>query len=138
MKLAAVFPGQGSQSPGMLADLAAQYKVVEETFAEASEELGYDLWDMAQNGTAEQQRQTEITQPLMFAGGISVWRIWQELNMPAPSFVAGHSLGELCADRIRCDRFCQCNKTCSAARQADGFSCRTRCWWYGSAVGYGR
>ena len=97
MKLAAVFPGQGSQSPGMLADLAAQYKVVEETFAEASEELGYDLWDMAQNGTAEQQRQTEITQPLMFAGGISVWRIWQELNMPAPSFVAGHSLGEYSA-----------------------------------------
>jgi len=97
MKLAAVFPGQGSQSTGMLADLAAQYKVVGETFAEASEHLGYDLWDIAQNGTAEQQRQTEITQPLMFVGGVSVWRVWQKLNMPVPSYVAGHSLGEYTA-----------------------------------------
>lgn len=97
MKLAAVFPGQGSQSPGMLADLATQYKVVNETFAEASEHLGYDLWDIAQNGTAEQQRETDITQPLMFAGGIAVWRIWQELDMPMPSYVAGHSLGEYTA-----------------------------------------
>jgi len=97
MKLAAVFPGQGSQSPGMLADLAAQYKVVGETFAEASEHLGYDLWDVAQNGSAEQQRQTEITQPLMFVGGMAVWRIWQQLKMPAPSYVAGHSLGEYTA-----------------------------------------
>jgi len=97
MKLAAVFPGQGSQSPGMLADLAGQYKVVGEAFAEASEHLGYDLWDIAQNGSAEQQRQTEITQPLMFVGGIAVWRIWQQLKMPTPSFVAGHSLGEYTA-----------------------------------------
>lgn len=97
MKLAAVFPGQGSQSPGMLADLASQYKVVVDTFTEASEYLGYDLWDIAQNGTAEQQRQTEITQPLMFVGGLAVWRVWQELGMPAPSYVAGHSLGEYTA-----------------------------------------
>ena len=97
MKLAAVFPGQGSQSPGMLADLATQYKVVTDTFASASRHLGYDLWDMAQNGTAEQQRQTEFTQPLMFVGGIAVWRVWQELNMPVPSYVAGHSLGEFTA-----------------------------------------
>jgi len=97
MKLAAVFPGQGSQSPGMLADLAGQYKVVGETFSEASESLGYDLWDIAQNGTAEQQRQTEITQPLMFVGGMAVWRIWQQLKMPRPSYVAGHSLGEYTA-----------------------------------------
>lgn len=97
MKLAAVFPGQGSQSPGMLADLATDYEVVTDTFAEASEQLGYDLWDIAQNGTAEQQRQTEITQPLMFVGGFSVWRIWQQLKMPVPSYVAGHSLGEYTA-----------------------------------------
>ncbi len=97
MKLAAVFPGQGSQSPGMLADLASQYKVVVDTFSEASEHLGYDLWDIAQNGSAEQQRQTEITQPLMFVGGLAVWRIWQELDMPTPSYVAGHSLGEYTA-----------------------------------------
>lgn len=97
MKLAAVFPGQGSQSPGMLADLASQYSVVTETFADASEHLGYDLWDIAQNGTAEQQRQTEITQPLMFVGGMAVWRIWQQLEMPQPAYVAGHSLGEYTA-----------------------------------------
>jgi len=97
MKLAAVFPGQGSQSPGMLADLVTKYAVVKDTFAEASEHLGYDLWDVAQNGTSEQQRQTEITQPLMFVGGMAVSRIWNELQMPAPSFVAGHSLGEYTA-----------------------------------------
>ena len=97
MKLAAVFPGQGSQSPGMLSDLASRYKVVADTFAEASEYLGYDLWDIAQNGTPEQQRQTEITQPLMFVGGLAVWRVWCELDMPVPSFAAGHSLGEYTA-----------------------------------------
>ena len=97
MKLAAVFPGQGSQSPGMLADLASEYKVVTDTFAAASKQLGYDLWDMAQNGTAEQQRQTEFTQPLMFVGGYAVWRVWQELEMPVPSYMAGHSLGEFTA-----------------------------------------
>ncbi len=97
MKLSVVFPGQGSQSPGMLADLATQYKAVSATFAEASEVLGYDLWDIAQNGSAEQQRQTEITQPLMFAAGVAVWRVWKELDMPVPSYVAGHSLGEYTA-----------------------------------------
>ncbi len=97
MKLAAVFPGQGSQSPGMLGDLADRYDVVTQTFAEASEHLGYDLWDIAQNGTAEQQRQTEVTQPLVYVGGVSVWRIWQQLNMPVPSYLAGHSVGEYTA-----------------------------------------
>jgi len=97
MKLAVVFPGQGSQSPGMLADMAAEYPMVTDTFSEASECLGYDLWDIAQNGTAEQQRQTEVTQPLMFVGGMAVWRVWQQLKMPRPSYVAGHSLGEYTA-----------------------------------------
>jgi len=83
MKLAAVFPGQGSQSPGMLGDLANDYKVVTETFAEASEHLGYDLWDLAQNGTAEQQRQTDFTQPLVYVGGIAVWRIWLQIKQLA-------------------------------------------------------
>jgi len=81
----------------MLADLASEYKVVTDTFAAASKQLGYDLWDMAQNGTAEQQRQTEFTQPLMFVGGYAVWRVWQELEMPVPSYMAGHSLGEFTA-----------------------------------------
>jgi len=97
MKLAAVFPGQGSQSPGMLGDLANDYKVVTETFAEASEHLGYDLWDLAQNGTAEQQRQTDVTQPLVYVGGIAVWRIWLQIKMPVPSYLAGHSIGEYTA-----------------------------------------
>lgn len=97
MKLAAVFPGQGSQSPGMLGDLSGDYKVVTETFAEASDHLGYDLWDMAQNGTAEQQRETEVTQPLVYVGGVAMWRVWQQLEMPIPSFLAGHSVGEYAA-----------------------------------------
>lgn len=97
MKLAAVFPGQGSQSPGMLGDLATEYKVVTETFSEASEHLGYNLWEVAQNGTAEQQRQTDVTQPLVYVGGVAVWRIWQQLQMPVPSYLAGHSIGEYTA-----------------------------------------
>lgn len=97
MKLAAVFPGQGSQSPGMLGDLAGNYKIVTDTFAEASEHLGYDLWDIAQNGSAEQQRQTEVTQPLVYVGGVAMWRVWQQLKMPVPSYLAGHSVGEYTA-----------------------------------------
>lgn len=97
MKLAIVFPGQGSQSPGMLAELAAQHAVVGQTFAEASEVLGYDLWDLCQSGSEEQLKQTEVTQPLMFVSGVAVWRVWSEHNAPAPAFVAGHSLGEYAA-----------------------------------------
>lgn len=97
MKLAIVFPGQGSQSPGMLAELAAQHAVVGQTFSEASELLGYDLWELSQSGTDEQLKQTEITQPLMFVSGVAVWRVWSEQQLPAPAFVAGHSLGEYAA-----------------------------------------
>jgi len=97
MKLAAVFPGQGSQSPGMLGDLAPQYPVIKDTFDQASESLGYNLWDLAQNGSPEQQRETDVTQPLMFVGGYAVWKIWQQLGMPTPAFTAGHSLGEYTA-----------------------------------------
>jgi len=97
MKIAAVFPGQGSQSQGMLADLAAQYTVVKQTFDEASAVLNYDLWDIAQNGSDEQQRETAITQPLVFAGDVAVWRVWLELGYPQPVVMAGHSLGEYAA-----------------------------------------
>ena len=97
MKIAAVFPGQGSQSPGMLAELAAEYSSVKQTFDEASEVLGYDLWDIAQNGTEEQQRETSVTQPLVFTGNIAVWRIWQALGVAQPVVMAGHSLGEYAA-----------------------------------------
>jgi [acyl-carrier-protein] S-malonyltransferase len=97
MTLSVVFPGQGSQSPGMLAELAAKYPVVEKTFSQASDLLGYDLWDTAQNGDAEKLRQTEITQPLMFVAGYAVWRVWQEHDTPDPVVMAGHSLGEYTA-----------------------------------------
>ena len=97
MKIAAVFPGQGSQSPGMLSELAQNFSIVKQTFDEASAVLGYDLWDVAQNGTEEQQRETAITQPLVFTGNLAVWRVWQESGLPQPVVMAGHSLGEYAA-----------------------------------------
>lgn len=97
MTFAAVFPGQGSQSVGMLADLAAHWGEVADTFAEASEVLGYDLWALAQQGPEEQQKQTQFTQPLMFAAGVACWRVWGAAGGAAPNFAAGHSLGEYSA-----------------------------------------
>lgn len=95
--LAMVFPGQGSQSPGMLAELSAQYAAVGDTFAEASEVLGYDLWKLVQDGPEEDLNQTDRTQPAMLAAGVSVWRVWQSQNGAMPSVMAGHSLGEYSA-----------------------------------------
>lgn len=92
--LAFVFPGQGSQKIGMLAELAAQYPVVEKTFAEASAVLGYDLWNLLQTGTQEDINLTERTQPLLLAASVAVWRVWQGKNGVQPAMVAGHSLGE--------------------------------------------
>jgi len=89
-----LFPGQGSQSIGMLADLADQYDVVGATFKEASTVLGYDLWDLCQNGTADEIAKTEITQPLLLTASIAVWRVANEQGVEQPNFVAGHSLGE--------------------------------------------
>ncbi len=97
MTLSVVFPGQGSQSPGMLAELAAAHPVIEKTFSKASDLLGYNLWDTAQNADAEKLRQTEITQPLMFVAGYSVWQVWKEREGPDPVVMAGHSLGEYTA-----------------------------------------
>lgn len=97
MSLAFVFPGQGSQAVGMLADLAAAEGQVKNTFAEASEALGYDLWKIVAEGPAEELNQTHITQPAMLSAGIAVWRIWQEKGGAAPAVVAGHSLGEYSA-----------------------------------------
>ncbi|MDT8310597.1 MAG: ACP S-malonyltransferase [Methylophaga sp.] len=97
MQAAFVFPGQGSQSIGMLTDLAAKFPIVEQTFAEASEALGYDLWQLAQNGPEADLNQTDKTQPAMLAVGIAVWRVWQSQNNFQPSFLAGHSLGEYSA-----------------------------------------
>lgn len=92
--LAFVFPGQGSQKIGMLADLAATYPIVTQTFAEASEVLGYDLWDLVQNGAQEDINLTECTQPLLLTASVAVWRVWQEKNGATPALVSGHSLGE--------------------------------------------
>ena len=96
-KLAFVFPGQGSQSIGMLASLAEEYKSVVATFAEASEALDMDLWALVQNGPEEDLNKTENTQPALLTASTAIWRIWQENNGQQPSMLAGHSLGEYSA-----------------------------------------
>jgi [acyl-carrier-protein] S-malonyltransferase len=78
----------------MLAEMAAAYPVVQKTFAEASEVLGYDLWDLCQNGEQEQLNATETTQPLLLTSSVALWRVWQEKNGKLPALLAGHSLGE--------------------------------------------
>ena len=90
-----VFPGQGSQKVGMLAELAEQFSVVQDTFAEASSALGFDLWHIAQSG--EGLDQTENTQPVLLTASIALWRVWLELGGIAPKYLAGHSLGEYSA-----------------------------------------
>jgi [acyl-carrier-protein] S-malonyltransferase len=97
MSLAFVFPGQGSQSVGMMSGLAKLSPVIETTFAEASEVLGYDLWQRSQEGPAEALSATECTQPLMLAAGVATYRLWRERGGAAPAMMAGHSLGEFTA-----------------------------------------
>lgn len=96
-KLAFVFPGQGSQKVGMLADMAEQYSIVKSTFAESSEALGYDLWDLIQTGEQEQLNLTERTQPILLTSSVALWRVWSEVGGAEPSLLAGHSLGEFSA-----------------------------------------
>lgn len=95
--LAFVFPGQGSQSLGMLADLAQQHSQVRETFQEASEGAGVDLWAISQDGPEDMLNRTEYTQPALLAAGIAVWRLWIAGRVQRPSVLAGHSLGEYTA-----------------------------------------
>ena len=95
--LALVFPGQGSQSVGMLAELSELHPSVKETFAEASEGAGVDLWALAQSGPEEMLNRTEYTQPALLAAGIAVWRLWQAQGGVKPALLAGHSLGEYTA-----------------------------------------
>lgn len=97
MSLAFVFPGQGSQSVGMLAALAGAEPIVLETFSEASSVLGYDLWKLCQAGPAEALNSTERTQPAMLAAGVAVWRAWRAHGGTVPAQLAGHSLGEFTA-----------------------------------------
>jgi len=94
-KTAFVFPGQGSQKVGMLAEIAEQFSGVQDTFAEASEALGFDLWHIAQTG--EGLDQTENTQPVLLTASIALWRTWLDLGGVAPKYLAGHSLGEYSA-----------------------------------------
>lgn len=96
-QLAFVFPGQGSQSVGMLADLAASQPLVRDVFAEASDGAGVDLWALAQDGPEEQLNRTEFTQPALLAAGIAVWRLWRQQGGAMPARLAGHSLGEYTA-----------------------------------------
>ena len=92
-----VFPGQGSQSVGMQAELAAEFPVVQQTYAEASDILGYDLWALVQNGPAEELAETVVTQPAMLTAGTAAYRVWQAAGGATPEQVAGHSLGEYTA-----------------------------------------
>lgn len=95
--IAFVFPGQGSQAVGMLADQAAQYPLIQQTFEEASDALGYDVWALAQNGPAENLNQTDKTQPAILSASVALWRLWSAEGGPAAHYVAGHSLGEYSA-----------------------------------------
>jgi [acyl-carrier-protein] S-malonyltransferase len=97
MAFAFVFPGQGSQSIGMLNALAGAEPLVQETFAEASEALGYDLWKLCQEGPEELLGSTERTQPAMLAAGVATWRVWRKHGGGLPASMAGHSLGEYSA-----------------------------------------
>ncbi|HJS22210.1 MAG TPA: ACP S-malonyltransferase [Steroidobacteraceae bacterium] len=104
MAVAFVFPGQGSQSVGMLKSLADAEPTVTATFAEASKVLGYDLWQLSQAGPEDSLNSTERTQPAMLAAGVAVWRVWRKRGGPTPTVMSGHSLGEftalVCADSL--------------------------------------
>jgi [acyl-carrier-protein] S-malonyltransferase len=104
MAVAFVFPGQGSQSVGMLKSLAEAEPVVAATFDAASQVLGYDLWQLCQAGPEDSLNSTERTQPAMLAAGVAVWRVWRKRGGPAPTVMSGHSLGEftalVCADSL--------------------------------------
>lgn len=95
--LAFVFPGQGSQSVGMLTALAEDYPEVKQAFEQASDALSIDLWSIAESGPPETLNQTAITQPVMLAAGYAIWNIWNKLSAAQPGWIAGHSLGEYTA-----------------------------------------
>ena len=97
MKFACVFPGQGSQSIGMMAELAEAYPIVTELFAKASEVLGYDLWKIVQEGPVEELNKTEVTQPAMLTAGVAVYEVLKSKISVEPALYAGHSLGEYTA-----------------------------------------
>lgn len=95
--LAFVFPGQGAQTVGMLAELAARHAVVRATFDEAAQGVGVDLWELSQHGPEDQLDRTQNTQPALLAASVAVWRVWQQLGGAQPAQLSGHSLGEYSA-----------------------------------------
>jgi len=105
MSLGFIFPGQGSQSIGMLSSLADEYAEVQQTFAVASDALGYDLWHLVQNGPELNLNETQYTQPALLATSVAIWNIWNEKKGQIPAVMAGHSLGEysalVCAGAIQ-------------------------------------
>lgn len=96
-KLALVFPGQGSQSVGMLTELHAEFATVRDTFTEASAALGYDLWALVANGPDTELNETHRTQPALLTASVAVYRVWLEQGGATPAYLAGHSLGEYSA-----------------------------------------
>ncbi|HEX2138288.1 MAG TPA: ACP S-malonyltransferase [Woeseiaceae bacterium] len=97
MTLAIVFPGQGSQAAGMQAALAEEYPEVRDTYQQASDQLGFDLWELVQEGPADGVNETVVTQPAMLTAGVAAWRAWRKAGGGAPAYMAGHSLGEYTA-----------------------------------------
>ncbi len=106
MSLGFVFPGQGAQFVGMLADVAAKHGAVRERFAQAEEATGIDIWRIVMAGTEPELAATEITQPALLAASVALWDIWRSLGGPLPEVMAGHSLGEysalVCAGALGC------------------------------------
>lgn len=103
-KIAFIFPGQGSQTLGMLAEFAKDYSLIQETFMEASHVLKFDLWELCQQGPESALNQTENTQPALLTASVALWRVWKQQHGIKPTFMAGHSLGEysalVCADAL--------------------------------------
>ena len=97
MKFACVFPGQGSQAVGMMAELSEQHSEVKDLFSRASEVLGYDLWKIVSEGPVEELNKTECTQPAMLTAGVAAWKILRKSTDEQPVIMAGHSLGEYTA-----------------------------------------
>ena len=95
--IAFVFPGQGSQKVGMLAEAHQQFQSVRDTFEEASQALGFDMWDLTQHGEPDALHLTETTQPVLLSSSVALWRAWQEQSGASPVIMAGHSLGEFSA-----------------------------------------
>lgn len=97
MKIAFLFPGQGSQTIGLLSSLAVHFPLIEQIFAKASAQLGYDIWELAQQGPSEKLNQTVHTQPILLTAGVALWELWKSQGGKLPVFLAGHSLGEYSA-----------------------------------------